>query len=65
MGKQVLTFGDIEIETKIYCNKVDIEKVIVSNKVYFGEKNYKYIIGYLYNCHKVKLLHIMLPKRTY
>ena len=26
-------------------------------------KNYKYFIGYLYNDHKVKPLHIMLPKR--
>ena len=29
----------------------------------FGEKkNYKYFIGYLYDNHKVKVLHIMLPK---
>ena len=39
---------------------VDIEKV--SNKTSFGEKNYKYLTGYLYNDHKVKPLHIMLPK---
>ena len=60
MGKEVLTFGDIEIQKKNYCSKtsiflkdVDIEKVLVSNKIYFGEKNYKYFIGYLYNDHKV------------
>ena len=35
---------------------------MVSKKVYFGKKNYKYFIGYLYNDHKVKSLHIMLPK---
>ena len=30
------------------------------------KKNYKYFIGYLYDNHKVKPLHIMLPKtRTY
>ena len=28
------------------------------------KKNYKYLIGYLYNNHKVKLLHIMLPKTS-
>ena len=40
--------------------------MLVSNKTSFGEKNYKYFIGYLYNDHKVKPLHIMLPKaRTY
>ena len=40
----------------------DTEKVLVSNKIYFCEKNYKYFIDYLYNDHKVKPLHIMLPK---
>ena len=52
MGKEILTFGDIEIEKKIYLNKipiflknVDIEKVLVSHKISFGEKNCKYIIG--------------------
>ena len=43
---------------------VDIEKVLVSNKISFGEKNYKYFIGYLYNDNKVKPLHIMLPKTS-
>ena len=44
MGKEILTFGDIEIEKdKFYSHKtpillkdVDIEKVLVSNKIYFG-----------------------------
>ena len=43
---------------------VDIEKVLVSNKISFGEKNYKNFIGYLYNGHKAKLLNIMLPKTS-
>ena len=33
MGKQILTFDNIE----------------VSNKISFGEKNCRYFIGYLYN----------------
>ena len=56
-------------QNKFYCNKtpiylkdVDIEKVLASNKISFGEKNYKYLIGSLYNDNKVKPLHIMLPK---
>ena len=72
MGKESLKFGDIEIgKSKFYHNKtpiflkdVDIEKVLVCNKISFGEKNYKYIIGYLYNDHKVKPLHIMLSKSS-
>ena len=50
MGKEILTFGDIEIKkSKFYSNKapiflkdVDIEKVLESNKISFGGKNYKY-----------------------
>ena len=49
MGKKVLTFGDIEIEKKkIYRRKshasirdIDMEKVLVSNKVSSGKKIYK------------------------
>ena len=36
----------------------------MSNKSSFGEKNYKYFIGYLYNDDKVKPLQIMLPKTS-
>ena len=49
MEKEVLTFGDIETEknkfyhhkTPIFLGGVDIKKVLVSNKISFGEKNYK------------------------
>ena len=72
MGKEFLTFGSIEIEkNKFYRHKspvllrdVDTEKVLVSNKISSGEKNYKYFIGYLYNDDKVKTLQIMLPKTS-
>ena len=51
-------------KTPIFLKDVDIEKVLVSNKISFGEKNYKYLIGYLFNDNKVKPLHIMLPKTS-
>ena len=46
MGKEILTFGDIEIEKKIFyrpkspiaLENVDIEKVLVSNKTSSDEK---------------------------
>ena len=41
---------------------MDTEKVLVSNKIFFGKKNHKYFIGYLYNDNKVMKLHNMLPK---
>ena len=77
MGKEILTFGNIAIEKNIsYRHKnpileegkegreVDIEKVLVSNKISFDEKNSKYFIGYLYNVNKDKPLNIMLPKTS-
>ena len=71
MGKEILTFGNIEIKkNKFYHNKSiffkdeDIEKILVSNKISFGEKNYTYFIGYLCNDDKVKPLNIMLPKAS-
>ena len=72
MNKEILTFEDIEIEqNRFYHHKrpvplrhVDIDKVLVSNRISFGEKNYKYFIGYLYNDNRVTSLHIMLPKTS-
>ena len=69
IDKEILTFGNIEIQknkffhhdTPISSKDVDIEKVLVSQKISVGEKNYKYVTGYLHNDHKVKPLHIMLP----
>ena len=52
------------IRLLFFLKDVDIKKVLISNKVPFGEKNYKYFICYLYDDHKVKPLHIMLPKTS-
>ena len=72
MGKEILTFGNIEIEKSkfyrhnapIFWGDVNIEKELVSNNISFGDKNYKYFIGYLYNGNKVNPLNIMLPKTS-
>ena len=72
MGKEILTFGDIEIKKKknltpqksCFLNDVDIGKVLVSNKISFGEAKYKYFIGYLYDNGKVKSSHIMVLKAS-
>ena len=48
----------------ISLKEVDIEKVLASNKISFGEKNHKYFIGYLYNDHKVNSVHITLLKTS-
>ena len=72
VGKAILTFVNIEIEKIRFCHHnapiflvdVDIEKVLVSNKISFREKNCQYFIGYLYNGNKVKPLNKMLPKTS-
>ena len=43
MGADILTFGDTKIEKKNilsqnFLKEVDVEKVLVSNKISFGEK---------------------------
>ena len=65
------TFGDTEIIQKNHCYKspifledVDIENVLASNNISSAEKNYKYFIGYLCDDYKIKLLHMMLPKKS-
>ena len=60
MGKENLAFGDIEIE-KIVFKAIKVHKVLVSNKIYSGEKDF---IGYLYDDCEVKPLHMMLPKTS-
>ena len=72
MCKAILTFGNIKVEkikfyhhkTPIFWGDVDIEKVLVSKKISFGEKSYKYFTGFLYNGIKVKTLNIVLPKAS-
>ena len=52
MGKEILTFGDIGIEKKkiyrhkssIFLKGVDIEKVLVPNKISSGVKNYNILL---------------------
>ena len=63
IGREILMFGDIKIEknefyrhkSPIFLRDVDIEKVLVSNKIFFSEKDYRYFTGYLYNDDQVKL----------
>ena len=51
-------------KTQNLSKDIDIEKVLVSNKIFFRENNYKFFIGYLHNDKKVKPLYIMIPKTS-
>ena len=68
MGKEIISFGDIEVE-KYKCHQrkipisigaVDFNKIIVSNKVAFGKKGFKYFIQYENDYEKVMPLRITL-----
>ena len=71
MGNKILIFGDIEIEKdKFYGYKsptffyfflyIDVYNILISKKIYFGKKNFKYFVGFLYDDYKIKPLHIKL-----
>ena len=51
-------------KTAIFLGDVYIEKILVSNKISFGEKKCKHFTGYLYNGNEVKPLNVMLPKTS-
>ena len=64
-------FGNAEVEKhKFYSHKkpiliddVDIDKILVSNKISIGKKDFKYFVGYKDN-ENVKLLCIILSKMS-
>ena len=71
MGKEIIIFGDIELEKHkfgryktLFLEDVDIKRVLLSNKISSGEKNYEYFIDYLHDDFKVKPLYIMLPETS-
>ena len=53
MKKTIIKFGDIEIQKQkfhqhkglISIKNIDIDKILVSNKVPFGKKGFRYFIG--------------------
>ena len=51
------------MELLFLSNDVNIHNILVSNKIFSGEKNHKYFIGYL-DEKKIKPFSIILPKRN-
>ena len=70
MENIIIKFGDIEIKKQkfhqhkrpVSIKNVDINKIVVSNKVSFGKKGFKYFIGY--KDAKIRPLCIFLPKMS-
>ena len=48
----------------VFLEDIDIEKVLVVNKIFSEETNNIYFFGYLDNDFKVKPLHLKLPKTS-
>ena len=67
--EKIIIFGDIEIQKQkfhqhkkpISIKDIDIDKIIVSNKVSFGKKAFKYFISYI-DAKKIRPLCILLLK---
>ena len=72
MGKEIVAFGNIQIEkhkfhrykNSTFLKDVDNDNILISNKISSGEKHYRYFIGYMNDDFKIKSLHIMLPKTS-
>ena len=70
MGQEISTFGDNEIEkdifyqykSPIFLEDIDINSVLVSNKIFSGGENHQQFIGCLHDDYKIKPLHLMLSK---
>ena len=71
MEKTIIKFDDIKIpKQKLHQHRrpilikiVDTNKIVVSNKVSFGKKGFKYFIGYN-DINKINPLCIFLPKMS-
>ena len=57
MEKTSIKFGDIEIEKQFHEHKrpisiknIDINEIVVSNKVSFGKKGFKYFTLFYFRC---------------
>ena len=54
MDKKIINFDDTEIEefefheykSPILINDINIDKIVVSDKLPFGKQDFKYFIGY-------------------
>ena len=69
MDKKILKFDDTEIEKfrqykrPISIDNIDFNKIVVSNKISFDKKDFKYFIGYK-DAKEIRPLCIFLPKMS-
>ena len=62
MGKEIVTFGNTEIEkyifhhykNPIFLEDMDINNILISNKTPVSKRNYEYFIDYMDDDYKIK-----------
>ena len=60
--EKIIKLGDIEIQKQnIYLAKIDANKIVVFNRMYFSKNGFEYLFGYK-DAEKIKLLCIFLQK---
>ena len=70
MDQETITFGENGVEIRklhrykntIFLQDVDIDNTLISNRISSGQKNFKYIVGYVNNDYEIKPFSITLPK---
>ena len=71
MDKKIIKFDGTETKKykfhqykrPISTDNIDVDKIVVSNKISFGKNDFKYFIGYK-NAKKIRRLCIFLPKMS-
>ena len=71
MDQKIIKFDGTEIEkykfhqhkSLVLIDNVDISQIVVSNKVSFGKRDFKYFIGFK-NAKQIRLLCMSLPKMS-
>ena len=48
----------------IFLKDVDIDNILISDKIFFNEKYYKYFIVYINSDYKIKSFSIIFPKTS-
>ena len=71
MDQKIIKFDDTEIEkykfhqykSPVSIDNIDVNKIVVSNKISFGKNGFKHFIGYN-NAEKYRPLWIFFPKMS-
>ena len=58
-----LNFTTIKIQ-RSFLEDINIDNTLISDKIFSGENNYKYLIGYKDDVYKIKTVSLLLPESS-